>query len=60
MIQQDRWEDLQTSLDKYKNEIEISLYETQQYDLLTLVQIGGWTQGLYRICSLIDLNYSAP
>lgn len=59
MIQQDKWDELQTSLDKYKNQIEISLYETQQYDLLTLVQVGGWTQGLYRICTLINANYSA-
>lgn len=59
LIQQDKWEELQTSLDKYKSQIEISLYETQQYDLLTLVQIGGWTEGLNRICYLIDLNYDA-
>ncbi|HPM00607.1 MAG TPA: hypothetical protein PK816_00510 [Candidatus Cloacimonadota bacterium] len=60
LIQQDKWEELQISLDKYKNQIEISLYETQQFDLLTLVQIGGWTQGLNRICFLINTNYSSP
>jgi hypothetical protein len=59
LIQQDKWDELQSSLDKYKSQIEISLYETQQYDLLTLVQIGGWTEGLNRICYLIDLNYDA-
>ncbi len=58
LIQQDKWEELQTALDKYKSQIEISLYETQQYDLLTLVQIGGWTQGLNRMCYLIDMNYN--
>lgn len=59
LIQQDKWDELQAALDKYKSQIEISLYETQQYDLLTLVQVGGWTQGLNRMCYLIDMNYNA-
>ncbi len=57
LIQTDKWEDLQSALDKYKNQVENSLYETQQFDLLTLVQTGGWTQGLNRLSFLISANY---
>lgn len=57
LIQEDKWEDLQVSLDKYKNEIERSLYETHQFDLMTLVQAGGWTEGLYCMTEFIIQNY---
>ncbi len=57
LIQQDQWDALQHSLDKYKVEIERSLYDTQQFDLMTLVQAGGWTEGLYCMTEFIMQNY---
>lgn len=57
LIQNDKWDELQVALDKYKSQVENSLYDTQQYDLLTLIQIGGWTEGLNKMSFLINTNY---
>lgn len=57
LIQQDQWDELQNSLDKYKTEIERSLYGSQQFDLMTLVQAGGWTEGIYCMTEFILQNY---
>ncbi len=59
LVNQDKWDELQVSLDKYKQEIEVSLYQTKEYDLLTLIQMGGWTEGLNRTSFLIKANYVA-
>lgn len=57
LIAQDKWADLETKLNEYRDKIEIALLETKQYDQLTLMQVGGWTQGLNRLSFLLNNNY---
>ena len=57
MIRRDQWEELMVSLERYKEQVELSLYETRQYDLFTMMQLGGWTQGLNRTTYLLMNNY---
>jgi len=58
LIKNDKWEELKAALDNYKSQVEISLYETRQYDLFTLLQLGGWLEGLNKVCELLNANYS--
>ncbi|MBW6515783.1 MAG: hypothetical protein K0B81_04085 [Candidatus Cloacimonetes bacterium] len=57
MIRRDQWDELMESLEKYKEQVELSLYETRQYDLFTMMQLGGWTQGLNRTTYLLMNSY---
>lgn len=59
MIRTDQWDNLTVSLERYKEQVELSLYETRQYDLFTMMQLGGWTQGLNRTTYLLMNNYQA-
>jgi len=58
LITDDKWKELENTLDKYKTDVELSLYESQEYDLFTLLQVGGWTEGLNRITFLLKDNYN--
>ncbi|MEA1972492.1 MAG: hypothetical protein U9N34_04255 [Candidatus Cloacimonadota bacterium] len=58
LIKTDSWTKLEQTLDKYKIDVEANLHENQDYDVLTLLQLGGWTEGLNRICYLLKDNYS--
>jgi hypothetical protein len=57
-ISEDKWDELQQALDRYASEIEIALHETGQYDLMTLLQAGGWTEGINAMTYLLSQNYS--
>jgi len=57
LIKNDSWKELEKTLDKYKIDVEVNLHENQDYDVLTLLQLGGWTEGLNRICYLLKDNY---
>jgi len=59
LIKTDKWADLEAALDKYKTDVESSLFESRQYELFTLMQLGGWTEGLNRISFLINANYDS-
>ena len=52
------WEVLESSLEKYKEAVEIALYQSRQYDMFTMMQLGGWTHGLNRITNLLSNNYN--
>jgi hypothetical protein len=58
MIGQGEWDNLMVSLEKYREEVEVSLYESRQFDLFTLMQLGGWTQGLNRTAYMLMNNYN--
>jgi hypothetical protein len=58
-VKAEDWKNLETALDKYKIDVESSLFESKRYDLFTLMQLGGWTEGLNRITYLINTNYKA-
>ena len=57
LIQNDQWDDLQIALETYKKRVEISLYDTQQFDFMTLMQAGGWTAGINTMSYLLIQNY---
>ena len=57
LIDQEKWNTLETTLDQYKKEVELSFYESKEYDLFTMLQLGGWVEGLNRITFLLDKNY---
>ncbi|MDD3049573.1 MAG: hypothetical protein PHR06_00335 [Candidatus Cloacimonetes bacterium] len=59
LIKADEWDKLENALDKYKSKVELSLYDSQEYDLFTLLQLGGWVEGLNKTCFLLSLNYKA-
>ncbi|HNX01620.1 MAG TPA: hypothetical protein PKK33_09665, partial [Candidatus Cloacimonadota bacterium] len=58
-VKAEDWKNLELALDKYKIDVESSLFESKRYDLFTLMQLGGWTEGLNRITNLINTNYKA-
>ncbi len=58
-VKSEDWKNLELALDKYKIDVESSLFETKRYDLFTLMQLGGWTEGLNRMSYLVNTNYKA-
>lgn len=58
-VKAEDWKNLELALDKYKIDVESSLFESKRYDLFTLMQLGGWTEGLNRISYLTATNYKA-
>jgi len=59
LITNDQWEELEKALEHYKNEVEGTLYQSQQYDQFTMMQIGGWTEGINRIAWFVNKQYKA-
>lgn len=57
MIEGGQWNDLVEALERYREQVELSLYESRQYDIFTMMQLGGWTQGLNRTSYLLINNY---
>lgn len=57
LISNDQWEELEKALEHYKNEVEGTLYQSQQYDQFTMMQIGGWTEGINRIAWFVNKQY---
>jgi hypothetical protein len=59
LIATDQWDELEKALENYKNEVEGTLYQSQQYDQFTMMQIGGWTEGINRIAWFVNKKYQA-
>jgi len=57
LVQDDNWEDLLYVLDEYRSLLEFTLYESNEYDLMTLLQVGAWTQGLKIMSELLLQSY---
>jgi hypothetical protein len=57
LVANDQWEELEKALEHYKNEVEGSLYQSQQYDQFTMMQMGGWTEGINRIAWFVNRNF---
>ncbi len=56
-IEAEEWAKLETSLDKYQTKVHANLFQAQRYDVFTLMQLGGWMEGLNRISDLLVNNY---
>lgn len=59
LIAKDQWVELEKALENYKNEVEGTLYQQQQYEQFTMMQIGGWVEGINRIAWFVQKKYSA-
>ncbi len=57
LINSDNWDELEKALENYKTEVETSLYQSQQYDLFTMMMAGGWVEGINRISWFVDRNF---
>jgi hypothetical protein len=57
LISNDQWDELEKALEHYKNEVEGTLYQSQQYDQFTMMQIGGWVEGVNRIAWFVNKKY---
>jgi uncharacterized lipoprotein NlpE involved in copper resistance len=57
LISTDQWDELELTLERYKNEVEGTLYQSQQYDQFTMMQVGGWVEGINRIAWFVDKQY---
>jgi hypothetical protein len=52
-----KWDELEKLVLDYQNKVENILYKEGMFDQYTLMQMGGWTEGLYRLTSLYMKNY---
>ncbi|NLN34395.1 MAG: hypothetical protein GX157_00080 [Candidatus Cloacimonetes bacterium] len=59
MIENDDWENLDKALDAHKEEVELKLWESENFDNYTIMLMGGWVEAANRIAWLINQNYSA-
>lgn len=57
LISNDDWIELEKALEYYKTEVEGTLYQSQQYDQFTMMQMGGWVEGINRISWFVNRNY---
>lgn len=57
LISNDEWVELEKALEFYKTEVEGTLYQSQQYDQFTMMQLGGWVEGINRISWFVNRNY---
>ncbi len=57
LIEKDQWEELEKALEHYKSEVEGTLYQSQQFDQFTMMQLGGWVEGINRIGWFIQQHY---
>lgn len=57
LIEQEKWEDLDASLDGVKKSVEDKLWELENYEYYTLMILGGWTEALGNVSRLLAANY---
>ena len=55
--EQDKWESLEKLIYNYQTEVELAFYQEEMLDQYTLMQLGGWSEGLYRITNLYLKNW---
>ncbi len=53
----DKWEELEKLIFEYQTQVELAFYQEEMLDQYTLMQLGGWSEGLYRITSLYLTNW---
>lgn len=59
LIEKEKWEDLEMTLDAHKKKVEDKLWEMESYDNYTLMLMGGWVEAANRVAWLINKDYSA-
>jgi len=59
LIEKEKWDDLEATLDVHKKRVEDKLWEMESYDNYTIMLMGGWVEAANRVAWLIKQNYSA-
>ena len=59
LIQQEKWEELDGSLDAVKKKVEDKLWELENYEYYTLMIMGGWTEVLNSVSKVLATRHSA-
>jgi len=57
LIENEKWEELDASLDGVKKSVEDKLWELENYEHYTLMILGGWTEALGNVSKLLAQNY---
>lgn len=52
-----KWEKLEKLIINYQTEVQYALYDAEMFDQFTLMQLGGWSEGLNRITSVYLKNW---
>ncbi len=52
-----KWEYLEKLIYEYQTQVELAFYQEEMLDQYTLMQLGGWSEGLYRITNLYLNNW---
>lgn len=58
LIEADKWEELETTLDKMKEKVENKLYDKGDMEMYTIMILGGWTEAANRVGTLISKAYT--
>jgi hypothetical protein len=58
LIAKDQWVELEAALENYKSQVEGTLFQQEQYEQFTMMQIGGWVEGVNRIAWFVQKKYS--
>lgn len=53
----DKWDNLEKLIFEYQTQVELAFYQEEMLDQYTLMQLGGWSEGLYRISNLYLKNW---
>lgn len=53
----DKWAQLEKLIINYQEQVELTFYEEEMLDQYTLMQLGGWSEGLSRITALYLENW---
>ena len=59
LIEQEKWDDLDASLDQVKKSVEDKLWALENYEYYTLMILGGWTEALGNVSRMLASNYKA-
>lgn len=54
---ENKWEQLEKLIIDYQTEVQNALYDALMFDQFTLMQLGGWSEGLYRITTVYLKNW---
>ncbi len=52
-----KWEQLEKLILEYQTQVQYALYDAVMYDQFTLMQLGGWSEGLNKITSIYLKNW---
>lgn len=58
LIEQEKWEELDGTLDTIRKEVENKLWDLDNKENYTLMILGGWTEGVNRVAWIINNDFN--